>query len=118
MPILCVLLIVKVLAPLNQPINLIIKFFVMHFYQVLIIKWIVIKLLQLFGHLIIDLNVGPFSILLLDQVSILGVSVELAEPSDLTEALLSLCQRLTLLWIEMEGLGFIGSIYLNLIEWG
>ena len=91
MPILGVLLIVKVLTPFNQAINLNIKFFVMHLYQVLIIKRIVIKLLQLFGHLIIDLYVGPLSILFLHQVRILGVSIKLSKPSNLTKTLLSLC---------------------------
>ena len=102
MPVLSILLIVKVFTPLNQPINFLIKFSIMHLYQVLVIKRIVIELLQLFRHLVVDLNISPFAILLLDNVCVFGVPVELAQPSDFTQALFSFGQSLSFLGVEME----------------
>ena len=66
MPILGILFVVEILTPLDQTIDLLIKISVMHLHQVLIVEWVVIELLQLFSHFVIDLDVGAFSVLLLD----------------------------------------------------
>ena len=116
MPVLGILLVVKVFAPLNESIDLLIKFTIMHLHQVLIVEWIIIELLKLFCHLVVDLNIGPFAILLLDQICIFGISIELSEPSDFSESLLSFSEGLSLLWVEMERLWLVSCVDLDLIE--
>lgn len=77
MPVLSVLFIVEVFTPFDQIVNLHIEIFSLEFQQILIIKWIVIQFLKLLRHLIVDVNVCVFAILLLDKLSIFGISVQL-----------------------------------------
>mmetsp|Transcript_15748 Transcript_15748/g.24228 ORF Transcript_15748/g.24228 Transcript_15748/m.24228 type:complete len:511 (-) Transcript_15748:12-1544(-) len=57
-----------------------------------------------------------FAVLLLDQVGILGIAIQLTQPSDFAKALGSVRQGLTLMRIEMKGLGFMFCVHLNLVK--
>lgn len=116
MPVFSVLLVIEIFTPFDQIIDLRFEFSVLHADQVLVVERIVVQFLELFGHIIIDFNIWIFAILFLDELSILGVSVQLSEPSYLPETLLSLGQGSSFLWIKMERLRLIRSINLNLIK--
>lgn len=115
MPVRCVLFIVQVFAPLYQIVYLVVKLFVLEVLKVLIVKWVVVKFFQLFGHLVVYLYWSVISVLLLNHFCILGVSVELAKPPDFPKTFLSFRQSFSLFWIKMEWFRLISGFNLNLI---
>jgi len=116
MPVLGVLFIVEVLAPLDQVVDLIIKIIVLQLLQVRIIKRIIVQLFKLSGHFIVDFNVVIAVVLFSDELGILGVTIEFSQPPDLSEALFSFCEGLPLLGIKVKWLRFITGLNLDLIE--
>ena len=75
MPVSNVLLIVEVLAPLNQVVDLVVKVTVVQLHKPLVVEGVLIQLLKgQFVQILCDLR------LFLDQLSIFSIFVELAEP--------------------------------------
>ena len=117
-PIFCILFVVEVLAPLDQIVNLIIELAVMHVYQILVVERIVVELFELLGDLVVDLDVGCLLTgLLLHELSVLGVAVQLTQPANLPQALLTISQCLALPRIEVERPLLLVRVNFNLVIW-
>ena len=115
-PVLGVLLIVKVLAPLDQVVDFVVKVFIMHVHQVLVIERVLIQLLQFLSYFGVDVDSRRgLPTLLLNKLSILSVPVELSKPSDLPESLLSISERPPLARIKVERSLLVVGVCLNLV---
>jgi len=78
MPIPDVLLVVEVLAPLNQVVDLVIKLTVLQLHESLVIKWVLIELLQC-----ILVYGCRYLRLFLNQLSVFSILIEFPEPLQL-----------------------------------
>jgi hypothetical protein len=78
MPVFSVLFIVEVFTPLNQVVNFIVELVVLHFFEIHVVKRIIVQLLKLLGHFVIDFNIVVPVVLLSDQFCVFGISVELS----------------------------------------
>ena len=85
MPSLTVLVIVEVLAPLNQVVHLVIKVAVVNLLELVVVKWVLIERLQLL------LETSRFNCCLIDSVTllcnklgILCISVKFSQPTYLS----------------------------------
>ena len=118
MPALAVLVKVKIFAPLDKVVDLIIKLVIFHLLELLVVEWIVIERLQLILESCRLHSSLIYCITLVsDQLSILCVSVQLSEPSNFSVPALLCCLLLSKLRHEMELFRLLTSFDLNLVVW-
>ena len=113
MPIPDVLLVVQVLAPLNQIVDLVIELAILEFHESLVIEGVLIELLQS-----VLVYVCRYLRLLLNQLGVLSVLVEFPQPLKLLGAFFLGCQLHALFLVEVELLGLVRSPQLHWVVGG
>ena len=113
MPIPDVLLVVQVLAPLNQVVNLVVELSVLQLHESLVIEGVLIELLQsilVYGR--------RYLRLFLNQLSVFSILVEFPEPLQLFGTFFLCCQLHALFLVEVELLGLVRSPQLDWVIGG
>ena len=114
-PVFSVFLIIEVLTPLNQIIDLELEFIGYHFDQILVIKWVLVQLLQLFRHFIVYVDCCTLTVLLLHKLCVFGVTIQFPQPPNLSQTLFAIGQGLSLLGVEVERFGLVGGVDFYLV---
>ena len=103
MPAFTILVKVEIFAPLNQVVHFVVEVIIINLLELLIIEWIVIERLKLLlKSCRLDSSLIHRIALLCNQLSILCVSVQLAEPFNLAISALLRCLLLPQLRLKME----------------
>ena len=113
MPIPDVLLVVQILAPLNQVVDLVIELAILQFHESLVVEGVLVELLQS-----VLVYVRRYLRLLLNQLGVLSVLVEFPQPLKLLGTFFLGCQLYALFLVEMELLGLVRGPQLDWVVGG
>ena len=117
LPVIHILIVIKILTPLNQTVDILIKLVIINLHKLFVVKWVLVKCLKL----LLKLNwfyccwVQTFT-LFLNYLCVLSISIEFTKPFDFLWSLLSCCLLLPdCSWI-MKRFRFVFGLYISLIS--